>query len=171
VVGTAGGVAGVDRTGQAAAKRASRAHASHAQSRDDAPAGGQLSGAAAQVQSLPRGVQRRTAARGPGHAHAVLALRLLATGDADEAAAARVPGSVRGALRERQRRHSLEESHLGSCSPLFERVSDTALNVERAEGRPASASRTQATHPPPPADPDPSTARPPPRRESLPPRG
>jgi transposase len=76
-------------------------------------AGGELPGATAQVQWLPPGIQLRTAARGAGYAHAGLALQHLATGDADEAPATRIPRSLRGALRERQRRHSLEEARLG----------------------------------------------------------
>ena len=48
------------------------------------PPAGELPRAAAQVQSLPRGVQPRAAARGAGHADAGLLLRALAAGDAEQ---------------------------------------------------------------------------------------
>ena len=72
LVGAPGRDARAHRAGQAAAERAPRAHASDAQGRDHATAGGEPVGAAAQVQSLSRGVQQRAAARGAGHADAGL---------------------------------------------------------------------------------------------------
>src|SRR5262245_6536724 len=65
--------------------------APHAQGRDDPARRRQLPRAAAQVQPFPGGVQRRTAARGIGHAHARFLLRELTARDAKQAPAARVP--------------------------------------------------------------------------------
>jgi putative transposase len=53
LVGAAGCLTRVHRTGQTPAERPTRAHASHLESRDDASCGCQPGGAAAQVQRLP----------------------------------------------------------------------------------------------------------------------
>ena len=122
--------------GKTTAEWASRAHAPHAQGRGDAPAGGQLPRAAAQVQPLPGGVQPGAAARGLGHAHAGLLLRALATGDAEQTPATRVSRSVRSALCQRQRRHSLEEARLGErLHRVHRRVRGAGGDRRRGLGR------------------------------------
>jgi hypothetical protein len=88
LVGAAGYPARADRTGQRAAERPLRTHAQDTKIRDDTATGGEPAGAAAQVQPIPTGVQRRTTARSPGHGHSGLDLRVIEARDAESAAAA-----------------------------------------------------------------------------------
>src|SRR5215470_14149757 len=82
------------------------------------------------------GVQPGAAARGAGHADASLLLRELPAGDAEQAPAAGVPRPVRGALRERQRRHPLEKARLGErLQRLHRRVRGAGGDRRRRVGR------------------------------------
>ena len=111
VVGPPGHPAGADRARAPGAERPARTDAPHPEGRDHAPRGGQP-GAPSSAASTS--FARSSTTSGPhealDQADAGGVLHRVAAADAGPAAAARVPGSLRSPLRQRQRRHPLERA-------------------------------------------------------------